>query len=411
MTPVDIFQSELNPFNPAIRDDPYPVYRALRERAPIVEAAPGVWLLTRYDDCLSVLHDTRFGHLEPGEEPVNPMFGRLGDGIEPMCEPDGTPVISFIATNPPAHTRVRRQLTQSFTVRSVTEWAPRIAEIVDGILDRALATPEFDVLADIAYPLSVTVIGEVLGVPPADYGMFSAWTDQICGGLDPALMQEDGAHERMRAARREFADYFVALAEDRRARPRADVLSEVVGAASADDRLSDVEFVVTCTLLLIAGYETTANFLANSVVSLLHHPDQLAHLRGLPGVPFDAAEELLRFEAPGQLASRVARMDTEVADTLIPKGHSVIALLGAANRDPARYVDPDRLDLQRPDVKHLSFGQGIHLCLGAQLARLEVRIGLARLLARAPKLTVAGPLVWKPHAALRGLQQLLVHHG
>jgi cytochrome P450 len=410
MTQVDVFQSELNPFNPAIRDDPYPVYRALRERAPIIEGAPGVWLLTRYNDCLSMLHDSRFGHLEPGEEPANPMFGRLGDGIEPMCEPDGTPVISFIATNPPGHTRVRRQLTQSFTVRSVTRWAPRIGAIVDGILDRALAAPEFDLLAEVAYPLSVTVIGEVLGVPPGDYAQFSEWTEQICGGLDPALMQEVGAHERMRTARQEFADYFLALAVDRRARPRADVLSEMVGAASADDRLSDVEFVVTCTLLLIAGYETTANFLANSVVSLLHHPHQLAYLRGQAEVPVGAAEELLRFEAPGQLASRVARVDTEVAGIVIPKGHSVLALLGAANRDPDRFADPNRLDLRRPDVKHLSFGQGIHLCLGAQLARLEVCIALGRLLERAPQLEVAGPLVWKPHAALRGLQQLVVRH-
>jgi len=411
VTQVDVFQSELNPFNPAIRDNPYPVYQALREQAPIVEAAHGIWLLTRYDDCNTVLHDSRFGHLEPGEEPVNPMFGRLGDGIEPMCEPDGTPVIAFIATNPPGHTRVRGQLTQSFTVRNVTLLAPRITEIVDGILDRALAQPEFDVLADVAYPLSVTVIGEVLGVPAADYGTFSAWTEQICGGLDPALMQQEGAAERMRTARQEFADYFRALAADRRAHPRADVLTEMVSATSADERLSDVEFVVTCTLLLIAGYETTANFLSNSVVSLLHHPEQLAYLRGLPEVPTEAADELLRFEAPGQLASRVARADTEVAGVMIPKGHSVLALLGAANRDPERFADPDRLDLRRPDVKHLSFGQGIHLCLGAQLARLEVRIALTRLLARSPQLALAGPLTWKPHAALRGLQQLRVRHG
>lgn len=403
---TDVLQSELNPFAPEIRDDPYPRYHALREKAPVAQAAPGIWLLSGFSDCDTVLRDSRFGHLEVGEEPSNPMFGRLGDGIEPLCEPDGTPVFAFITLNPPAHTRVRGLLSQAFTIRRVQELGPRITEIVDRLLDDALNSDEFDLLSTVCYPLSVTVISELLGVPPGDYAVFCDWTEKICGGLDPALMQQEGAMERMRQARQEFADYFLALARARRTDPGDDLLSALVGGTSDGDQLTDVELVVTSTLLLIAGHETTANYLANSVLALLRHPAELDRLRDRPEITPGQAEELLRYDPPGQLASRVARADVEINGVHIPKGDSVMALLGAANRDPARFADPDRLDLTRSNVKHLSFGQGIHLCLGAALARLETRIALRRLIDRAPGLEMAGELRWKPHASLRGLQEL-----
>ncbi len=405
MTLTNVLQSDLNPFAPEIRDDPYPRYRALRDAAPVAQAAPGVWLLTRFGDCETVLNDPRFGHLEPGEEPSNPMFGRLGDGIEPLCEPDGTPVNAFITLNPPAHTRVRGLLSGAFTVRRVQQLEPRIAEIVDGLLDTALESGKFDLLSTVCYPLSVTVISELLGVPPGDYPVFCEWTEHICAGLDPALMNQEGARERMRRAREEFAGYFLALARERRGKPGHDLLSAMANAKAGADRLTDVELVVTSTLLLIAGHETTANYLANSVLALLRNPAELERLASQPVVTPGEADELLRYDPPGQLASRVARVDTELGGVPIAKGDSVLPLLGAANRDPERYADPDRLDLTRPNVKHLAFGHGIHLCLGAQLARTETRIALRRLIDRAPGMAVVGELRWKPHASLRGMQE------
>lgn len=404
MTQTDVLNSDLNPFAPEIIDDPYPRYRALREAAPVARAAPGVWLVSRYRDCETVLQDSRFGHLEPGEEPSNPVFGRLGDGIEPLCEPDGTPVNAFITLNPPAHTRIRGLLTGAFTVHRVQRLEPRITEIVDGLLDAALESGTFDFLSAVSYPLSVTVISELLGVPPGDYALFTDWAEQICAGLDPTLMMQEGAQQRMRRARQEFADYFLALAGDRRAKPGQDLLSAMTSAQVGADRLTDVELVVTSTLLLIAGYETTANYLANSVLALLRHPGELKRLVGRPDIAPAEADELLRYDPPGKLASRVARVDVELGGVRIPKGDAVLVLLGAANRDPERYADPDRLDLTRGNVRHLAFGHGVHLCLGAPLARLETRIALRRLIDRAPTLEVCGELHWKPHASLRGMQ-------
>lgn len=406
MIDTDVFQSDLNPFAPDIRDDPYPRYHALRAAAPVARGTHGVWLLTGYHDCATALQDTRFGHLEPGEEPANPMFGRLGDGTDPLCEPDGTPVYAFITLNPPSHTRLRGLLSRAFTVKRVQQLEPRITALVDGLLDDALEDGNFDLLSSLCYPLSVTVISELLGVPPSDYALFCDWTEQICGGLDPAVMQQPGVVEKMRQARLDFAEYFTELARERRKKPADDLLSAMAAATEDGDRMTDVELVVTSTLLLIAGHETTANYLGNSTLALLRNPAELDRLRGAPEVTTAQAEELLRYDAPGQLASRVARVDVEIGGVRIPKGDAVLALLGAANRDPARFANPDQLDLTRRNVKHLSFGHGIHLCLGAQLARLETRIALRRLIDRAPGLEITGPLRWKPHAALRGLREL-----
>jgi cytochrome P450 len=405
MTYTDVLQSELNPFSPAIRDDPYPTYKALREASPISQGAPGMWFLTRFRDCETVLQDARFGFLEEGEEPTNPMFGRMGDGIEPLTEPDGTPVHAFITLNPPSHTRLRGLLSSAFTARRVQELEGRITEIVDGLLDTALASEKFDLLSTVCYPLSVTVISELLGVPPGDYEVFCGWTEQICAGLDPALMGQEDAQKRMRQARQEFSDYFMALARERREKPSDDLLSAMANAQEGDDRMTDVELVVTSTLLLIAGHETTANYLGNSVLALLRHPEEMARLAGRPEVTAAEADELLRYDPPGQLASRFAREDVELDGVQISKGDVLLPLLGAANRDPERFAEPDRLDLTRRNVRHLSFGYGIHLCLGAQLARKETRIALRRLLDRAPGLEVAGDLHWKPHATLRAMQE------
>lgn len=411
MPPTDIFDSALSPLSPDIRDDPYPTYHALREKAAIARGAPGVWVLSRFAECAAVLQDPRFGHLEAGEEPANAEFGRLGDGLDPLQEPDGTPVPSFITLNPPAHTRIRKLLSQAFTVKQVQQLGPRIGRIVDGLLDDMLAEEEFDLLAEFSYPLSVTVISELLGVPPQDYELFCDWSADICKGLDPALMQQPAVQDRMRVARGEFSEYFLGLARGRREEPGADLLSAMVGATRHDDRMSDVELVVTSTLLLIAGHETTANLLGNSVLALLRNPAELEKLRGRPEVSASAVDELLRYDPPGQLASRVAREDLELDGVRIPRGDSVLALLGAANRDPARFAEPDRLDLDRTKVNHLSFGHGIHLCLGAQLARMEVRIALRKLIDRAPGLWVSAAPQWKPHAALRGMEALRLSRG
>nr|AGI62224.1 cytochrome P450 [uncultured bacterium] len=408
MSVTDLMQSDLNPFASECRADPYPRYHAIRELGPIVPGPPRIWILTGYAACATVLQDNRFGHLEPGEEPANPMFGRLGDDHELLTEPDGTPVPSFIAQNPPAHTRIRRLVGKAFTARMVQALEPQITGIVDGLLDEALAADEFDLLTALAYPLPITVISRLLGVPAGDYETFAGWSNDLVRGLDPLLMQDPEVVKRLGEARTEFNAYFRHLAAERRRRPGDDLLSAMASVSEGGDQLTETELVATCTLLLIAGHETTANMIGNGTLALLRNPGELAKLRDRPELAGRAVDELLRYDPPGQLAARIAREDVEVGGIAMQRGDTALTFLGAANRDPAVFTDPDRLDLNRHEARHLSFGHGIHFCLGALLAQLEINIALRALVRRAPGLRLAGELRYKDNVALRGLEELRV---
>jgi unspecific monooxygenase len=289
----------------------------------------------------------------------------------------------------------------AFTARLVERLQGRVATLVDELL--AGVHGEVDLIATLAHPLPVIVISEMLGVPPADQDRFSGWSDALARGLDPDFLLSDEQLDERDQARQEFAEYFRDLAARRRASPGEDLLS----ALATVEELSEADLLATCVLLLVAGHETTVNLIANGTLALLRHPDQLAYFRAHPEEAPAVVEELLRYDPPVQLSARVALEDVPIAGQTIHRGEIVLMLLGAANRDPEVFSDPDRLDLTRAPERHLAFGLGIHFCLGAPLARLEGRLALSALVRRDLELTAA-PLVYKDNLILRGLAKLPV---
>jgi cytochrome P450 len=389
-----------NPFLPEFHADPYPFYRRLRDVAPVYQTPMGFWVLTRYDDCVAVLRDARFGR-----EEFQQMLAAVYGGEESDRLPR-----SMLFRDPPDHTRLRGLVSKAFTPRTIEQMRGHIQEIVDRLLDRALAQGGMDVIEDLAYPLPVTVICEMLGVPVDDHASIRGWSADIARSLDAiGLRVDDSIVERGRVARRALADYFRALVPERRARPRADLLSGLLAAEEQGDKLTEPEVIAMCLLLFIAGHETTVNLIGNGTLALLRHPDQLARLRREPGLVPNAVEELLRYDSPVQRTARIAIEDVEVAGQPIAKGTMVVTALGAANRDPAQFPDPDRLDVARKEPRHISFGYGIHFCLGAPLARVEGQLALGTLLRRAPGLALAEPSPeWRESSVLRGLKRLRV---
>lgn len=394
-------------FDPASRADPYPVYRRLRDHAPIYRGPAGIWILSRYADVTAVLRDQRFGYDEP-RAPHSRALLVQKDHAGLLLGADGRSVSSFLTQNPPQHTRLRKFVAPVFTARSVARLAPRITEIVDVLLDVALDTGEVDFVESFAAPLPFTVLCELLGVPAADRHLAESWSHTLARGLDPEfLLPQDKVEQRVQALL-EAAAYFHELAAERRRRPGADLLSTLVAAQDKSDPLTQAELLSTCILLLVAGHESTASLLAGGLLALLNHPDQLARLYAEPDLAAGAVEELLRYDPPPQLVFRTALTDVTLGETRIPAGAMTISLLGAANRDPAAFPDPDRLDLTRTGPKQLGFSHGIHVCLGAPLARLEATIALRRLMERTSTLALTGRPQWKPNIGLRGLETLPV---
>jgi cytochrome P450 len=390
---------------PGVIADPYPLYERWRTTAPIARVDERVFLLTRHDDCSEVLRDPRFGHTEPGDTTLNPREAVLVDD-------DGRPVRGFLSLNPPDHTRLRSLVARAFTRRRVEGLAPRIQQISTGLVTvMAGHDGPVDLIEDLATPLPVAVISELLGVPEADRGRMLDWSHSVARALVPGFLLSPQAAAQEAQARREFADYLRELAAVRRHTPGDDLLSALVHVHDNDDVLSENELLATCTLLLIAGHETTVNLIGNGTLALLRNPGQLARLRREPDLMAAAVEELLRYDSPVQLTVRFAMQDASVADTPVPKGSAVLLIIGAANRDPGAHQDPDRLDLGRDSERNLAFGHGIHFCLGAPLARLEARIALRTLLDHAPGLCPAGEPAWKDNITLRGLAHLPVALG
>ena len=399
-------------FSPGHRADPYPAYRRWRESAPIAEPVPGFLVLSGHEACSQVLRDPAFGHAEPGADVPGPMGGSRARGeSSTLLDERGRPVISFLGLNPPDHTRLRRLVSKAFTARTVAGLVPRVEQITAELLDDALERGEVDLLTALAEPLPVRVISEMLGVPAADHDRFAAWSHAMARGTDPAFLLSEEQQARIRTAREQYVDYFRELTAQRRRHPGEDLLSALVSVSDAGDTLTENELLVTCTLLLTAGHETTVNLIGNGTLALLRHPDQLAALRADPGIVETAVEELLRYDSPVQLTARQALSDTVVGDVEVSAGTVALILVGAANRDPAAHPDPDRLDLTRPPSRHLAFGQGIHFCLGAPLARAEGRIALRELTRRAPGLRATGEPEWKENITLRGMARLPVALG
>ena len=393
-------------YRPLARDrklNPYASYRNLREKDPVhrMRLMDG-WVLSRYADCTSVLRDSRFV-----SDRTKSSFGEEMRKLEQRSAYARATAQWMLFRDPPDHTRLRGLVSKAFTPKSVGALEPRIREIVDQLLDEAASkNGKFDVIRDLAYPLPVIVIAEMLGVPPEDRSRFKAWSDAMGEGLEPFLTEEQ--LKRADEATVALKDYFRGIIEARRREPREDLVTALVQAEEAGERLNEEELYTTLILLLAAGNETTTNLIGNGTLALLRHPGQYQLLRQDPGIVDSAVEELLRYDSPVQSTGRVATEDAEIAGKRVAKGSFVITLIGAANRDPEQFHEPDRLDLMRKDVRHLSFGMGNHFCLGAPLARLEGRVAFAALAERYSELRLDGIARWRGQVILRGLASLPV---
>jgi cytochrome P450 len=396
--------SELDLLDPGFLADPYPAYHRLRAEDPVHRHPLGFFVLTRYDDVAAFLRDARFG--KSGYEAL--FEARFGGG------PDASWLaLSMLFRDPPDHTRLRALVGQAFTPRVVETLRPRIQAIVELLLDRVAQAGSMDVIEDLAYPLPVTVISELLGVPAGEADQIKAWSRDVARALDAiALPVGPEVLERGRRATGAMVDYFGRLADERRRQPGEDLLSGLVRAEEAGDRLTERELLATCVLLYVAGHETTVNLVGNGLLALLRHPSEWQRLREDPGRLPGAIEELLRYDGPVQRTGRMAAEDVRIGGVEIPAGTLVVALLGAANRDPAQFREPDWLDVTREEPRHLAFGAGIHYCLGAPLARLEARMAFGALLRRFPGMSLDTERpVWRPSSALRGLETLPVQLG
>jgi len=388
-----------NPMDPEFIADPYPTYHRLRADDPVHHNPLGFWVLTRYEDVVAALRDPRLAK----EAIAEFVAARFGAPVPAMG-------LSMLDRDPPDHTRLRGLVSKAFTPRVVEGLRPRIQKIVDGLLDRAEPTGALELIEDFAYPIPVTVICEMLGVPVEDHERFKAWSLDIARGLDGLLLSA-GTEIRQRSAeaRHALAGYFRELIARRRAAPRADMLSDLIAAEEAGDKLSEEELLATCILILVAGHETTVNLIGNGTLALLRHPGELRRLRENPALIAGAVEELLRYDGPVQRTARIPSEDVTIGGRTIGKGEMVMPFIGAADRDPAQFRDPDRLDITRADNRHVAFGMGIHFCLGAPLARIEGQIAIGTLVKRFAKLAlVTEKPEYRPSLTLRGLSTLPV---
>lgn len=397
-----------DPWDAEFVADPYPAYRELRERGRAVWwEATGQWLVPHYADVSALLRDRRLGrtylHRFTHEE-----FGREAPPAEhePFHVLNGNGLLDL---EDPAHARVRKLVSKAFTPRTVERLVPAVRRLAQGLVDRLLADGGGDLLAAVAEPLPVAVIAELLGVPEADRELLRPWSADICGMFE--LRPDEETARRAVRASEEFSAYLRGLIAERRARPGDDLISGLIAAHDEDGRLSEQEMISTCVLLLNAGHEATVNTTANGWWTLLRHPAELAALRERrdPEKLSTAVDELLRYDTPLQMFERWVLDDIRIGDTVIPRGAEVALLFGSANRDPARFSDPDALDLVRADNPHLSFGAGIHYCLGAPLARRELEASFGALLADGvPPLRLAEEPRWREGYVIRGLERLLV---
>ena len=391
--------------DPRFKANPYPIYDQLRAETPVVRISIGfgyqAWLVTRYDDVVLALKDQRFTK-DVYKAPKRGFFRKemlfawmFGPFIKHMLNADE-----------PDHTRLRGLVQKAFTVRFVESLRPRIESLCEELLDRVAAQGHMNLMRDFALPLPVTVITEMLGIPTADRGRFVGWITTILDtGIGPQSL-------KMLPLISQFKRYIRSLIQLRRRQPENDLISGLVVAEEAGDKLSEAESMAMIFLLLIAGYETTVNLIGNGMLALLDHPAELEKLRVQPSIMPLAIEELLRFDGPLELASqRYALCDIEIAGTIIPKGQMVAPGLAAANRDPQQFEQPNVLNLTREPNRHVGLGQGIHYCLGAPLARLEAQIAFSALLRRLPeiRLTVSrNSIRWRGSLVIRGLQELPV---
>jgi len=383
---------------PGFVDDPYPVYAALRAHAPVHELAPGSCLLTRHDDVAAV-----YRHPAASSDKRREFAPKFGTGT-PLFEHHTT---SLVFNDPPLHTRVRRPIVTALNPRALARMEPGLVALVDALLDRLADQPAPDVIEDFATRIPVEVIGNLLAVPADERGPLRDWSLAILSALEPAPSTD--VLERGHAAVEAFKAYLQTLVTERRKRPGdpdVDVLTRLI--VGDGEPLSDDELLHQCIFLLNAGHETTTNLIGNGVHLLLTHREQFDRLVADPGLIGSAVEEMLRHDSPLQLNNRVTTAPITLGERVWPAGTYLTLAIGAANRDPAVFADPDRLDLARRPNPHLAFGHGAHACAGMNVARLEARIAIGRLVARYPRLALDGAPERDPRVRFRGLRRLPV---
>lgn len=399
--------------DPAVRADPYPFYARLREAAPVhwdpVAGAGGGWVLTRHADVLALLRDprmtaTRLNMPSTADWLPDEMRSAAEQVFRAMPH-------QLLFLDPPDHTRLRGLVNKAFTPRLVEAMRPRITALVTELLDAAEAAGGMEVIADFAYPLPAIVIAELLGVPPEDRHQFIRWSEDFGGFLDGSNLTFEQAMAALQGVS-DFMDYFRGIIARRGSAPRDDLLQALLVARERDDVLSEDELLANLVLLLAAGHGTTTHLIGNGLLALLRHPEELRRLADDPTLAVTAVPELLRYDSPVQLTGRTAREALTIGGQEIAAGEHVTVLLGAANHDPAQFPDPDRLDVGRSETRLLSFGYGIHFCLGAPLARLEGELALPALARRFPHIHLASgaadALEFAPSIVFRGLRALTV---
>ena len=387
--------------DPAHRANPYPVYRQLREQAPLQLPESNLTVFADFADC-----DTVLRHPSSCSDRLKSTSAQKAIAAGQPARPFGVP--GFLFLDPPDHTRLRKLVSKAFSPKVVKALEADIAAMVGALLDKVEDSGRFEAVADLAHPLPVAVICRLLGVPLEDEPEFSAASTLLAQGLDPFIAftgQTQGMEERLEAGLW-LRGYLRELLERRRSEPGEDLMSGLIAVEESGDQLTEEEIVATCNLLLVAGHETTVNLIANAVLAMLRHPQHWAALGSDPACASAIIEETLRYDPPVQLVGRVAGDDMTIHGVDVPKGDTMMLLLAAAHRDPAVVERPDEFDPDRTAVRHLAFGLGPHFCLGAPLARLEAAAALTAVTKRFPGARLAAEPAYKPHVTLRGMAAL-----
>ena len=399
---------QFNPFLPEFRVNPYPTYHRLRSENPIYKSSfGGDWVLTRYEDVKTILRERRvYSDDRPKSLQEKSKYLQYRDENLQALVDASNKFLFFM--NPPDHTRLRRLVSKAFSPVVIERMRSQIQTIVDEFLDKVLSIGKIDIIGDLAEPLPVKIIARILGVPPHDaQDKLHQWASILSRILDPLISLEE--YEVMNKAILEFQEYFRNLISQRAKEPQDDLISYLITTRDENEKLSEEEVLSTCMLLFVTGEETTVHTIGNGMLALLHYPGQMEKLKQEPQIIQTAVEEILRYDSPVQMTARIASDKLEIDNQTIQKGEKILLCLGGANRDPAQFPNPDQFDILRQENNHLAFGDGIHRCLGAALARTEAEIAINSLVQQLPNLKLASDkLEWRKNIVLRGLKALPV---
>ena len=399
---------QFNPFSAGFRANPYPIYDYLRAKNSIFRSlAGGNWVVTRYEDVKIILREHRVYSDDKPKiiQEKSQYLKNRGKNLDALADASNK---FLFYMDPPDHTRLRRLMSKAFSPIVIERMRPQIQTIVDECLDKALSRGELDVISELAGPLPVKVIARMLGVPSSDaQEQLHQWSQILSRILDSLISLEE--YEALDKAILEFQQYFRQLISQRAKDPQDDLISYLIAARDESEKLSEEEVLSTCILLFMTGEETTVNTIGNGILALLHHPEQMEKLKQEPNIIQTAVEEMLRYDSPVQITVRIASDNLEINNHTIQKGEKMLICLGAANRDPVKFSNPDLFNILRHENHHLAFGDGIHYCLGATLARTQAEIAINSLVQKLPNLKLASDkLEWRKNIALRGLKALPV---